>query len=89
MIQSLRPRFVLVWLLLVGATMLSWTLSSGGLAGEAAAAAVLAIALFKVRIVVMEFMELRLAPWPFRLSFDVWCVALWGGLVALPILIGG
>lgn len=88
MIVSLKPRYVLVWLFLVVATVLSWALGRSGLFSEATAAAVLAIALIKVRFVVMEFMELRLAPWPFRLVFDIWCTALWAALVALPALVG-
>ena len=96
---SLKSRFVGVWLFLVIATLLGWALGRGALgplasyAGqslftEAAAAIVLAIAFIKVRLVVMEFMELRLAPWPFRLAFDVWCLALWSALAAMPALIG-
>ena len=86
MIIPRRPRLALIWLLLVAATLLSWALGRSGFVGEAEAAAVLAIALIKVRFVVMEFMELRMAPWPFRLVFDIWAVALWSGLVAMSYL---
>jgi len=80
----LRSRVVLVWLLLVAATVVSLALgSSHGVEGdavEAATVAVLAVAFVKVRYVGLEFMELRHAAPPLRIAFEAW-IALVGAAV--------
>ena len=79
--DSAEKRMVLWWLLLVALTLAS--LEGAGELGRWANAAVLVIAFAKVRIVVREFMEVRSAPLPLRLSLDVWGVAVCGTLIVL------
>jgi hypothetical protein len=38
---------------------------------------VLAIAAIKIRLVGLDFMELRGAPMPLRLAFECYCLGLW------------
>lgn len=83
MIVSPPARLTVVWLVLVLATVLGLALGQQPSASEAVHAGVLAVAFVKMRLVAMEFMELRIAPPHWRLLFDAWAVALWGALVAL------
>lgn len=64
-----------VWLLLSLLTTLSWWLadspvSESGL--EWLGVALLAIAFFKVRLVILHFMEVREAILPLRLAMELW-----------------
>jgi heme/copper-type cytochrome/quinol oxidase subunit 4 len=64
-----------VWLLLMLATCAStWWLKSGAATSAVATAFIMLIAAFKVRLVIVHFMELGGAPWPWRLLFDGWIV---------------
>jgi hypothetical protein len=79
--QLLRPtRLFFVWMGLLLATWLSWTtskhfaLDSGLL--RRADIAIIVVAFIKVRFVGLEFMELRHAPLPARIAFELWVVAL-------------
>jgi hypothetical protein len=79
-----------VWLVLVAATLASWSLGSGhGSSGaQAASLAVLVVAFLKVRLVGLYFMELRAAPVPLRMAFEAWVVVV-GGVLAGLYLTGG
>lgn len=69
----LRSRYTVIWLALVGATLLSWAL--GGGAGDdktLAASGIILVSLIKVRYVVLDFMELRRAPKLMRLVAELW-----------------
>jgi hypothetical protein len=72
------------WAVLVVLTLLSF---EGGLQwlGQAgiAAALVIVIALVKMRIVVMRFMEAGHAPWLLRGPLELWLIALGAGLLAM------
>lgn len=70
----LRSRISLVWLLLVGATLLSWQLGHGAvLTGRALpGVAILVLAFVKARFVIIEFMELRQAPRAMRIVAEGW-----------------
>lgn len=74
----LRTRVVVVWLLLVAATALSWSLGGaegGGSHGDRLPGVViLLVASFKIRLVGLYFMELREAPHALRGAFEVYCV---------------
>lgn len=76
-----------VWLLLAALTGLTWNVGSAA-AGEAGAAhayavlALLLVAFFKVRLVIMHFMEIGDAPLPLRLVFEVWVVAVCAAMIA-------
>ena len=74
-----------VWAFLVAVTALSFAVGGGhGAAGhEAATVAVVAVAFVKVRLVGLEFMELRSAPVPLRLLFEGWVVVTGAVLIGL------
>jgi len=72
-----------VWLFLMLATIAStWWLSKDGVAPAAGSLAIVAIAAFKVRLVLLHFMELRGAPRPWRLVFEAWV------LIATAAIVG-
>jgi hypothetical protein len=67
-----------VWLLLAGLTMVSWLLGNKYSVLEPdqfryMTAAVVVLAFFKIRLVVMYFMEILHAPLPLRAIFEIWC----------------
>jgi len=74
-----------VWLVLVGATLASWSLGAAHwLNGpRVATVAILLVAFFKVRLVGLHFMELRSAPVGLRLAFEIWAVVVCSVLVVL------
>lgn len=78
-----RGRAGFSWLVLVAATVASYALGAEHGIGSATAVAVLGIAAVKVRLVGLDFMELRSAPIPLRAAFEGYCVVLWAGLSGL------
>jgi len=76
-------RVAVVWLVLLAATFLSW--ESAHSAGEyrLASTVVLLIAFLKVRLIGLEFMELRSAPRVLRFIFEAWVVVACATLLAL------
>lgn len=74
------------WGLLLALTFASFE-SAWGLAWlrdpRWAVALVIGVALVKVRIVMLDFMELRHAPWALRGALEAWLVALAGGILGL------
>ncbi|MBB3751032.1 hypothetical protein FHT44_003527 [Mycolicibacterium sp. BK634] len=79
----MRNRAGVSWLILVVLTLASFVLGADHGTGSLIAVGVLAIAAFKVRLVGLDFMELRHAPIPLRAIFEVYCVALWALLSGL------
>jgi hypothetical protein len=81
----LQTRVTLVWLLLVGATVLSWEMGHGAGFHELryASVAIIIVAFIKVRFVIMEFMEIRTAPLFMRVIAQVWLVAICATLITL------
>ncbi|KXF53079.1 hypothetical protein AXA44_45490 [Rhodococcus sp. SC4] len=84
----LRTRTTLVWVVLVAATLLSWTLGSSHGLGNLAdhrgpSSVIMVIALVKVRFVGLYFMELRTAPIPLRVLFESFCIAVFLMLLGL------
>ena len=82
-------RETLVWLLLVLVTIvLTYALDgdSSGLSDLARNALILITAFVKVRIVMYEFMEVRLAPGVMRVAADAWAI---GTCLALLLLFYG
>jgi hypothetical protein len=78
-----RGRAGLSWLVLIAATLLSCALGADHGTGSVMAVVVLAIAAIKVRLVGLDFMELRGAPMPLRLAFEGYCLGLWALLSGL------
>ena len=71
------------WLALVAATVGSWWLAEHRGAGAWTVSLVMSVAVFKVRLVLLHFMELNLAPRAWRLAFDAWTLVGVGLIVAL------
>lgn len=82
-LELVRNRAGASWLVLVGATLASWLVGAEHGTGSLIAVVVLAIASVKIRLVGLDFMELRHAPIPLRVAFEVYCVALWAVLCGL------
>jgi heme/copper-type cytochrome/quinol oxidase subunit 4 len=77
----MRP--VVVWAVLVAATLLSWFVTEDTQYARFGSIAVILIAAFKINLVVTYFMELKWQPAPFRLIISGWIA-----LVTI-IIIGG
>ena len=78
-----RSRAGVSWLVLIVATLLSFALGADHGTGSIMVVVVIAIAAIKVRLVGLDFMELRSAPLPLRLAFEGYCVGLWAMLSGL------
>jgi hypothetical protein len=61
-------------MLMLATVTTTWLLSKDALAATAGTAGTLALAGWKVRLVLLDFMELRHAPWPLRIAFELWSV---------------
>ena len=69
-----------VWLLMLAATLATWALGEGGVAGTAAVLLMLGLACLKGVLVILDFMELRHAPL-------LWRILLLGWLAIVTVLI--
>ena len=80
-----RSRFpgTSIWCLLAGATLTSYFLAESALPARLAATAVVLIALFKIRLVFIHFMELSARVQPLRAMFELW------GVIVTLIILGG
>jgi caa(3)-type oxidase subunit IV len=85
--ELVRNRAGVTWLILVAATLASWLVGAEHGTGSMIAVVVLAIAAVKIRLVGLDFMELRQAPVALRVAFEVYCVALWAGLSGMYLLL--
>lgn len=73
-----------VWLLLSVATIVTtWVLSKDEVVAAIATVATVLIAAWKVRLVLIHFMELDHAPWRVRLLFEGWPL-LASGAILVP-----
>ncbi len=62
-----------IWLILMVATCATtWWLSKDSVSAQVGTMAIVLIAAFKIRLVLLHFMELRHAPTPWRLIFEAW-----------------
>lgn len=82
-----RSRAGVSWLLLIGATLLSFALGAEHVVGSAVVVVVFAIAAIKVKLIGLDFMELRCAPIPLRVAFESYCLVLWGVLSGLYLFL--
>jgi caa(3)-type oxidase subunit IV len=82
-------RVTVVWLALVVLTFVSSAVGIEQGSGVASAAAVvlIGVALFKVRLIGIHFMDLRRAPRPLRLVFEGYVVAVFLVLVTLDLVV--
>lgn len=75
---------LLVWCFLVAATLGSgWIAEHQGNVGQWAAAFVMLVAYAKGRAVMMYYMDLRDAPFAWRLAFEIWGVVATGAIIVL------
>jgi len=86
--MATRNRRTAVLALLVSATLVSWYLGTGGgghpmTPSLAISAAVLSIALLKVRLIMREFMEVSLAPRWVRRASAAWLGLFFSALFAV------
>ena len=82
-LQLVRNRAGFSWLILIVATVFSWAVGAEHGTGSLAAVVVLAIAAIKVRLVGLDFMELRHAPVALRTMFETYCFLMWAVLSGL------
>ena len=83
MLSTPFRRITAVWVLLVLATLFSWESAHVGNDHRLSSSIVLVIAFIKVRFVGLEFMELRHAPLPLRLIFELWVILACAALLIL------
>lgn len=88
MITFLRQAPTLVWLILSGATFLSWWFGTGHAAHAQdqivpTMMGLIVLAFVKVRLVIMYFMEIRHAPLPLRLICEAWVLLVCAALLIL------
>jgi heme/copper-type cytochrome/quinol oxidase subunit 4 len=77
-------RLIFWWAVLLGLTLLSFESGAQWLDQSAVATAVIiGIALIKIRVVILQFMEIADAPWSLRAPLELWILALGGTLLAL------
>jgi hypothetical protein len=72
-----------VFLALTALTLVSWFLAEGTLAAPLAATIVVLIGSIKIRLVFINFMELKNNVQPWRFLFELWL-----GLVTISVLLG-
>jgi len=82
-----RCRAGVSWLVLIAATLVSYALGADHGTGSVMAVVVLGIAAIKIRLVGLDFMELRSAPIPLRVAFEGYCLVLWGLLSGLYLFL--
>lgn len=87
--MAMTRRVTLVWMLLLGITFASFVVGVEQGAGVASAAAVVIIglALCKVRLIGIHFMDLRVAPRPLRLIFEAYVLAVFVTLATLDLVV--
>jgi caa(3)-type oxidase subunit IV len=76
-------RAAVTWLMLVAATLVSFTMVETLGSGTAVAVLTMGIATVKMRLVCLDFMELRDSPIKLRLALEVFCAAMWLTLTGL------
>ncbi|OZG28937.1 hypothetical protein BH683_012380 [Williamsia sp. 1138] len=68
--------------MLIAATLLSFAIGIEHSTSSLVGVAVLGVAAIKMRLVGLDFMELRHAPPALRLAFEGYCLGLWAVLAA-------
>ncbi len=78
-------RITWVWLGLLAATAFSWAFGHATFFADPrnAGVVILAIAFLKIRFVMLDFMELRHAPFAMRAAGEAWAVCIGGVLIGL------
>ena len=87
MLADLSKAITLVWIVLFAGSAVSWFLVPEGtqVTSLVPGIAILSIAFFKVRLILLYFMELRFSPQPWRGIFEFWVIAVWGSVIYLYV----
>lgn len=74
---------IIVWFFLISLTLASWWLGHNPDHWGAAivTSTILVITFFKIRLVILHFMEVKRAPITLRLLFESWCFGVCGVLI--------
>ncbi|WP_370501048.1 cytochrome C oxidase subunit IV family protein [Mycolicibacterium sp. jd] len=82
-------RVTLVWALMIALTFASFLVGveQSVDAANAAAVAIVGLALFKVRLIGIHFMDLRVAPLPLRLIFEGYVLAVFVALATIDLVV--
>lgn len=83
MVTFFKSRIIAVWLILVLVTVLSWESAQRITDHRAGNLIVLAAGFFKVRLIALEFMEVKTAPILLRAGLELW---VFGTFAALALL---
>jgi hypothetical protein len=83
-----RSRITLIIALLFAITLISWCLGHGfdNIPSRIATTLVILIAAIKIRFVMLDFMEIRTAPWLLRAFCETWIAGLALIIITLHIL---
>jgi hypothetical protein len=85
-----RTNASVAWAILTALTVVSWALGTqhgfGGGHHVPASLVIIVVAVFKIRLVGLYFMELREAPLALRGIFEGYCIALLGMLTGMYLL---
>jgi Prokaryotic Cytochrome C oxidase subunit IV len=88
MMDRAEKRLTLLWCALVGVTLVSWQ-SAHGVSWlhdhRFAIAGILVLAFIKVRIVILDFMEVRHAPIGLRLALEAWVVLVCAMMIGMAV----
>ena len=92
MTNLIKTQASLIWLLLMLLTAISWSLGEGVDYGENTPTAIFSLllmfaAIVKVRLVVLHFMDVKIAPAFLRIAMEVWFIVIFL-LIALFYLHG-
>jgi hypothetical protein len=81
----LRNAITVIWVVLIGATLLSWWLGTDHVIDDESltGALILIVAFIKVRFVGLYFMEHRHSPIPLRIVWEVWCLVVCATVVIM------
>ena len=87
--QLIRTKITFIWGVLTALTITSWLLADGYETADAAihnkyvSIGLFLIAFFKIRLVIMNFMEIDTAPVTLRILFESWMVIVCTTLIIL------
>lgn len=78
MYELIRSRRTVAWLILMAATGVSWKMGHGVGFNDLkyASTAIIFLAMLKIRLVILEFMEFRHAPMLARIASEGWGAAM-------------
>lgn len=78
-----RNPITIAWAILMAATIVStWLLSKDAFSPLVATIGIYLIAAYKIRLVILRFMEVKHAPRPWRLYFEAWTIAVTAMILA-------